>query len=54
MESARTLVEKIAGALGKLNMRYQEEGYSLSVAGNQISVESVQGIAGLHLIKFQS
>ena len=40
--------------LARLNMRYQEtEGYGLSVVGGVgVSIESVQGIAGLHVVKF--
>lgn len=53
MESAKTLYDKIAGVLGRLKLRYQEaEGFSLLMGSQQISVECVQGIAGLHLVKF--
>jgi DNA relaxase NicK len=55
MENAKTLFEKVVGLLSKLKLRYQEvDAYSLSMGSQQISIESVQGIAGLHLIKFNA
>jgi hypothetical protein len=53
MENAKTLYDKIVNLLGKLKLRYQEvDVYSLSMGSQQISIESVQGIPGLHLVKF--
>lgn len=55
MENAKTLFDKIIGLLSKLKLRYQEvDAYSLSMGSQQISIESVQGIAGLHLVKFNA
>ena len=56
MESAKNLLERITGLLLKLNMRYQEtEAYSIFVSGGpHIAIECLQGIAGMHLVKFQS
>jgi len=37
-----------------MNMRYTEpEAFALMSGGMQLSIESVQGINGLHLVKFQ-
>ena len=55
MENAKTLFDKIVSLLGKLKLRYQEiDAFSLTMGNQQISVESVQGIAGLHLVKFNT
>jgi hypothetical protein len=55
MENAKTLYDKIVNVLSKLKLRYQElDPFSLTMGAQQISIESVQGIAGLHLIKFNS
>ena len=55
MEQPKSLLEKIVNLLIKLNVRYTEpEAYSVSGGGLQLSIESVQGISGLHLVKFQA
>jgi hypothetical protein len=55
MENAKTLYDKITTLLSKLKLRYQEvDAYSLSMGSQQISIESVQGIVGLHLVKFNA
>ena len=54
MESPKHLLEKIVSLLSRLNVRYTEtESYGVSGGGVQLSIESVQGIGGLHLVKFQ-
>ena len=53
MENARNLLERIISVLVRLNVRYTESEAFVVVAGSwQVSVESVQGINGLHLVKF--
>ena len=54
LENARALFERVGAALGKMNLRYIEaEPYHLSVGGGpNICIENVQGISGLHLVKF--
>ena len=56
MENATSLLEKITAVLLKHNMRYQEtEAYCISIGGGpQIAIESLQGMAGVHLVKFQN
>lgn len=56
MENPKNLYEKITNLLVKMNVRYYEpEVFSLQANGGpQLSIESVQGIAGLHLVKFQN
>jgi hypothetical protein len=55
MENAKTLFDKIVSLLGKLKLRYQEvDTFSLTMGNQQISIESVQGISGLHLVKFNA
>jgi hypothetical protein len=56
MENAKSLLERITAVLLKHNMRYQEtEAYCISIGGGpQIAIESLQGMAGVHLVKFQT
>lgn len=56
MENARSLVFKISSYLSKHSIRYTEpEPFNILMGdGEKISVEAIQGIAGVHLVKFSS
>jgi hypothetical protein len=57
MDNPRNIMLKVIQCLtNRLNMKYQElDAYSLQVADSeQISVESIQGVAGYYLLKFST
>ena len=55
MQSAKCLLDKITSLLVQQNMKYQQtDRFCISVGGGpQVTVQSIQGVAGLHLITFQ-
>jgi len=56
MEPARSIALKIAAYLAKHGIRYTEpEPFTIFMGdGETISIEAVQGIVGVHLVKFSS
>jgi hypothetical protein len=56
MENARSLIMKISGYLSKHSIRYSEpDSFNLLMGdGEKITVEAIQGITGVHLVKFSS